>query len=560
MLSPMRLRIAAVTLAAAAISALAQTTAYINANAHTVDPAHPRVQAFLVEGDRFTAVGSNGHITGLIGHEETIVDLGGRTVLPGLIDAHGHLLGLGQLRAGVVDLTGATSYDEVIARVRARADETPPGQWILGRGWDNESWPDRALPDHDALSEATPRHPVWLVRVDGHAALGNTRAMQLAGIDRATVSPPGGEILRRATGDPTGVFIDNAETLVERHIPESARGEAETLLLAAQEACLRVGLTGVHDMGVGPDVAELMQRMEADGRLKLRVAVAIDARNAIRYFEENAPYQGPRITIASAKLYLDGAMGSRGAWLLEPYADRPRDDNGVPYTGLAIAEPEFIEAVARHALRKHYQVFTHAIGDRANREVLDAYERASLATGFPLAPARFRVEHAQLLNEYDLPRFARLGVIASMQPTHCTSDMRWVEERVGQDRARGAYAWASLLRSGAVIASGSDFPVESENPFLGFYAAITRQNAGGMPESGWRPEERMTRAEALRTMTLDAAYGAFQDHRVGSITPGKQADFIVLDRDVMTIEPRAILETRVLRTVIAGETVYRSVE
>ncbi len=551
---------AACTLAVFASSALAQLTAYINANAHTIDPAHPRAEAFLVEGDRFTAVGSNDDIAGLIGHEDTIVDLAGATVLPGLIDAHGHLVGLGQLRAGVVDLTGTTTYDEVIARVRARADETPPGQWILGRGWDNESWPDRALPDHDALSEATPRHPVWLVRVDGHAALANTRAMQLAGIDRATVSPSGGEILRRDNADPTGVFIDNAESLVERHIPASARGDAETLLLAAQDACLRVGLTGVHDMGVPPDLADLLKRMEADGRLKLRVAAAIDARNAIPYFETSAPYHGPRLSVAAAKLYLDGAMGSRGAWLLEPYDDRPRDDNGLPYTGLAVAEPDFIEAVAKHALQKHYQVFTHAIGDRANREVLDAYERASVATGFPLAPARFRIEHAQLLNEHDLPRFAHLGVIASMQPTHCTSDMRWVEDRVGKDRAAGAYAWASLLRTGATVAAGSDFPVESENPFLGFYAAITRQNAQGSPEGGWRPEERMIRAEALRTMTLDAAYAAFQDHRLGSITQGKQADFIVIDRDIMTIEPRDILETTVLRTVIAGEMVYRSAE
>jgi predicted amidohydrolase YtcJ len=556
-----RMRTPAVIVACLASCVAAQTTAYLNANAHTADADRPRVEAFLVEGERFVAAGSNAEIRSHPGFDANdAVDLEGRTVLPGLIDAHGHLIGLGQLRAGVVDLAGTTTYDEVIARVRARAKETPPGQWVLGRGWDNESWPDNALPDHTALSEATPSNPVWLGRVDGHAALANARAMQLAGIDRATPSPDGGEILRGPDGRPTGVFVDNAEALVERVIPEAARGDAETMLLAAQEACLAVGLTGVHDMGISPDVADLLRQMEADGRLKLRVAGALSSWYAIEYFETNPPYAGPRLSVAAAKLYIDGAMGSRGAWLLEPYADRPTDDDGIPYTGLAVAEPDFIEAVAAHALRKHYQVFTHAIGDRANREVLDAYERAATSTGVALAPARFRVEHAQLLHPDDIPRFAELGIIASMQPTHCTSDMRWVEARVGDDRAKGAYAWASLLKSGAIISAGSDFPVESVNPFLGFFAAVTRQNAGAMPAGGWRAEERMTRAEALRSMTLHAAYGSFQEHRVGSITPGKQADFIVIDRDVMTVEPIEILETKVLRTVIAGETVYRSHE
>jgi len=558
------LALLAVTIASAACAG----TAYLNANAYTASPDHPRAGAFLVRDGAFAAVGSEAEVRTAMEPGDDVIDLHGRTVLPGLIDAHGHLAGLGALRVGVVDLAGTTSYEQVIERVAARAEQTPEGEWILGRGWDNESWTnptdDKRLPDHAELSAAVPDHPVWLARVDGHAALANRAAMDTADISPETRDPDGGELLRDPGGALTGVFVDNAESLVERAIPAGARGDPESMIRAAQDACLAVGLTSVHDMGVHPQSAAMYRELAERGVLKLRVHAACPSAFAVRYFEEHEPYRSDRFSYAAVKAYIDGAMGSRGAWLLEPYADRPvyesgasgGDRAGEPYTGLAVQEPAFIELLARHGLEHGYQVFTHAIGDRGNREVLDAYERAAASTGRDLRAARFRVEHAQLLAPADIPRFAALGVIASMQPTHFTSDMRWVEDRVGTARAKGAYAWASLLRTGAVIAAGSDFPVESHNPFLGFYAAVTRQNSAGLPEAGWRPEQRMTREETLRSMTLDAAYSVFMEDRVGSIKPGKLADFIVIDRDVMTCEAAEIIGTRVLRTVVGGETVF----
>jgi len=537
---------------------------YHNANIYTMDPERPRAEALAVVGERLVAVGTARDALEAAGEGATTHDLGGATVLPGLIDAHGHLAGLGQLATGVLDLSGTGSYAEVIQRVRARAADLPEGSWIIGRGWDHESWPAvdgaRALPHHGPLSEAVGAHPVWLARVDGHAALANARAMELAGVDAGTRSPPGGELLRDAAGEPTGVFVDNAEALVERAIPEGARPGPERTILAAQRMCFQAGLTGVHDMGVHPATIGLYRRLAEQGRLRLRVYALVSGPHAVRYFEANEPFSGDRLSVRGAKLYMDGAMGSRGAWLLEPYADRPTDDRGRPYTGLAVSEPSLVRSVAAHGLDRGYQVATHAIGDRANREVLDAYARAADAAGVALPAARFRVEHAQLLHRSDIGRFAALGVIASMQPTHCTSDMRWVEDRVGHERALGAYAWASLLRTGAVIAAGSDFPVESHNPFFGLHAAVTRQNREGLPEGGWMAHERMTREGALRSMTLDAAYAQFAEDRLGSLEAGKLADFVVIDRDVMVCPADKIPGTRVLRTVVGGEEVYRAGE
>ena len=539
-------------------SAQPADTVYVNANIHTVDPDKPRAEAMAVRGERIAAVGSRGEVGELIGPRTEVVDLRGMTVLPGLIDGHGHLTGLGAIQLGVIDLAGTTSYDEVIEMIEARAAETPEGEWILGRGWDHESWPEKRLPHHRRLSEAVPNHPVMIGRVDGHADLANAKAMGLAGVDRNTESPPGGEVLVGENGEPTGVFVDNASGLIGRAVPPGARGSTEDLIIAGQQAALEAGLVGVHDMGIQPSGVEVYKRLEAEGVLKLRMDLALSAPFAVRYFEENEPYVGDRVTARAAKLYMDGAMGSRGAWLLEPYSDRQTDSQGEPYTGLALTEPERIEFISRHGLEKGYQIRVHAIGDRANREVLDAFERAAASTGADLRAARFRVEHAQLLSPADIPRFGEMGVIASMQQTHATTDMRWMGDRVGQERLEGAYAWATLSRSGAVIVGGSDFPVERHSPFRGLYAAITRQDERGNPPGGWLPDERMTRDQMLRSFTIDAAFAAFAENQRGSLEPGKLADFIVLDRDPMTIEPIDILGTRVLRTVISGETVYES--
>lgn len=556
--------------AASPVPPQAEVTIYTNANFHTLDPRDVRAEALAVAEGRILAIGSRDAVRQAVaGRQSITVDFGGRTVLPGLIDAHGHMASLGSFGIGVLDLSTARSWDDAAVRIATSARARDKGDWILGGRWDHESWPGRELPTHEQISFAAPDNPVWLRRIDGHAGIANVRALQIANITRETPDPPGGEIIRDDHGEPTGLLIDTAMELVSRHIPPEARGAGRDLILHAQELCLAAGLTSVHDMGISPADVAIYQDLEAEGRLKLRIYAMISGHHAMRYFDRNKPIiaSAPqdRVTVRSTKLYMDGAMGSRGAWLLEPYADRPIGPDGDPYTGLAVSQPAFIEAVATHALAKGYQVCTHAIGDRANREVLDAYERA-MGTGGAAAEGelqrdhRFRIEHAQLLSPADIPRFAELGIIASMQPTHCTSDMRWVEDRVGAERARGAYAWASLLRSGAMIAAGSDFPVESHNPFLGFHAAITRQTVDGLPAGGWLPQERMTRQEILRAMTLDAAYASFQDNDKGSLEVGKFADFIIIDRDVMTCDVADIPATRVLMTVIAGEVVYDSWE
>ncbi len=529
------------------------TAVYLNGNIHTLYAPQPRAEAMAVAGERIVAVGSNAEIRKLLQPETKIVDLQGHTVLPGLIDAHGHVASLGMFGLGRIDLSSAASFDDVVAVIAERVKSAKPGEWIVGGRWDHESWPDRKLPTHEKLSAVSPDNPVWLTRVDGHAGLANAAAMRLAGVGRDSGAPSGGEILRGPNHEPTGVFVDNAESLIARHIT-GLNDDPEAVILKAQEMCLSAGLTGVHDAGISPREVELYRRLAESGRLKLRVYAMVSADAAVEWFEHHEPIIGPRLTVRSCKLYMDGAMGSRGAWLLEPYADRQTDEKGQPYMGLAVSRPEFIRQMAEHGLRHGYQVCTHAIGDHGNRAVLDAYALA--LSRKPAEDHRFRIEHAQLLHPDDIPRFARLGVVPSMQPTHCTSDMRWVVNRVGARRARGAYAWASLLRTGVPIAAGSDFPVESHNPFLGLYAAITRQDAQGEPAGGWLPGERMTREEALRAFTLGAAYAAFEEGLKGSLERGKLADFIVIDRDVMTCEPGEILETRVLRTVIGGETVY----
>ena len=524
-----------------------------NANIHTLDPARPRAGAIAVAGGRIVAVGGRADVIALRQAATRMVDLEGATVLPGLIDAHGHVASLGSYALGRLDLSQASSFDEVVEMVAAAARNAEPGTWILGGRWDHESWPSRTLPTHAQLSAATPDNPVYLTRVDGHAALANAAAMKLAGVDRDTGAPAGGEILKDAAGEPTGVFVDTAKGLILRQIGDEGPSFAD-LVLKAQETCLAVGLTGVHDMGISPAEIDEYRRLADTGKLKLRVYALVDGTHAIDYFAKHNPLIGDRLTVRAAKLYADGAMGSRGAWLLKPYADRPVDNAGRPYTGLNLMKPEFLRMVAEDGLRKGYQVCTHAIGDAGNRITLDAY--AIALSRRPTKNHRYRIEHAQLLEAKDIPRFAALGVLPSMQPTHCISDMRWVYDRVGAERAKGAYAWASLRKTGVPIPGGSDFPIESPNPLLGIYAAVTRQNLQGEPAGGWHPEQRMTRDEALRSFTIDAAYAAFEEKDKGTLVPGKLADFVAFDRDVMTCEVAEIPKARVLRTVIGGETVY----
>jgi predicted amidohydrolase YtcJ len=522
-----------------------------NGRIYTVDDGRPVADAMAVRGGRVAFVGSQRGALALRGPSTRIIDLDGRTVIPGMVDAHAHLLGLGQaLRT--VDLVGTRSYDEVIARVTARAREVPAGSWIQGRGWDQNDWADTRFPTHDALSRAVPEHPVYLTRVDGHAALVNARAMREAGLTSASTDPPGGRIERDPGGAPSGVLVDAAMGLVSRTIPAMTRDEIRAATLAAIREANRWGLTGIHDAGVERTTIDVYEALAREGRYDLRnyVMIRSDDSTLAHYFRrgpQSALHDG-RLWIRAIKISADGALGSRGAALLEPYSDEPA------HSGLILTPPERIRAVAERALRAGFQLNVHAIGDRGNRVVLDAYEAALSAV--PMADHRFRVEHAQILHHADIPRFAELDVIPSMQSVHQTSDMYWAGSRVGPARLLGAYAWRSLLATGVVIPNGSDFPVEAVNPLLSFHAAVTRQDGNDWPVGGWYPEQKMTRDEALKSMTIWPAYAAFQERDLGSLSPGKYADFVILDRDIMTVAESEILGAKVLGTYIGGRAVH----
>ena len=524
-----------------------------NARVYTADEARPLAEAFAVRDGRVVFVGSRSEADALKGASTRVVDAGGKTVIPGMVDAHAHFAGLAQtLRS--VDLVGTRSYDEVVARVVERARTTPKGTWIQGRGWDQNAWGDTRFPTHEKLSAAVPDHPVVLTRVDGHATLVNTAAMRVAALTAASKDPSGGKIQRDAQGNPTGVLVDNATDMVDSKVPPPTAASTRAALKDAIDVMHRWGLTGMHDAGATRGVIDIYEQMAQARELNLRLYVMIgDDSLALAHYMQVGPrsalYDG-QLWVRAIKLYADGAMGSRGAALLEPYSDDPNN------TGLLLSAPAHIRDVAQRALARGFQVNTHAIGDRGNRIVLDAYEQALKAT--PTADHRFRVEHAQTLNYDDIPRFAQLGVIPSMQASHQTSDMYWIGKRLGPTRVLGAYAWRSLINSGVVIPNGSDFPVEQVNPLISFHASIARQDANDWPAGGWLPEQRMTREEALRSMTLWPAYAAFQEKELGSLSPGKFADFVMLDQDIMRVPAELVLKTNVIATYVGGREVYRA--
>jgi predicted amidohydrolase YtcJ len=523
-----------------------------NGPIYTADTAHPTAEAVAVRDGRIVRVGSNADVMRLKGPQTEILDLQGATLVPGLQDAHGHVLGLGASLT-TLDLRDTPTSTRIEELVAERAKTVPAGQWILGSGWDQNDWPEKAWPTREILDRAAPNHPVLLERIDGHASWANSRAMQAAGIDATTPDPSGGRLIRDATNIPTGILVDTAQRLVKRHVTEPSAAEVEARVLAADRAMSSVGLTMVHDAGASSPTIALYRRLAAEGRLNTRLYVMIDSSPATttEWFK-----RGPlldrdhRVTVRAVKLYADGALGSRGAELLEPYDDEPGN------RGLLVTPPERLATIAREAAGAGFQPATHAIGDAANRRVLDIYE--TVEREVPGARAlRPRIEHAQILDALDIPRFASLGVIASVQPTHCTSDMPWALARIGAARvAEGAYVWQKLLHSGARLAAGSDFPVERPDPLLGFYAAVTRQTVHGEPPGGWTPAERLSRDEALGAFTVDAAYAAHAEQDLGSIAAGKLADFVVLSRDIMRTPPADILRTAVVRTIVAGRTVY----
>ena len=523
-----------------------------NGRIHTVDDSLPDATALAVDGGRVLYVGDSAGAMAFQADDTEFVDLQGNTVIPGMVDAHAHLAGLGAALRNV-DLVGTESYAQVIERVVARAREVPAGTWILGRGWDQNDWPNTRFPTHEALSRAVPDHPVVLTRVDGHATLVNAAAMREASLTSATPDPSGGRIERLPDGSPSGVLVDRAMGLVSRAIPPTSAEELRASVLAAVAEANRWGLVGVHDAGVGRRVIDVYEALAAEGRYELRnyVMISSDDSTLAHYFArgpQNGLHNG-RLWIRAIKISADGALGSRGAALHAPYSDEPS------HSGLLLATPERIKDVAVLALQNGFQLNVHAIGDRGNTVVLDAFEQA-LAEA-PAEDHRFRVEHAQILTPDDIPRFAELRVIPSMQASHQTSDMYWAERRVGPERIKGAYAWRALLNTGVVIPNGSDFPVEQVNPLISFHSSVTRQDAKNWPDGGWYPEQTMTRDEALKSMTIWPAHAAFQDSVMGSISPGKYADFVVLDRDIMTVPDSAILGTRVLATYLGGRAVYQ---
>ncbi len=478
-----------------------------------------------------------------------VVDLSGRYVFPGWSDAHGHLEGLGEALE-IADLRGAASAAEAARKIARNASTLPAGAWGQGRGWDQNLW--SGFPDARDLDTVVSDRPAAAERVDGHALWVNTKALQAAGIGPSTADPPGGRILRRPDGSPSGVLIDNAATLISRAMPEPSPADRERRLLAAARACARAGLTEVQDAsGYGPESIAALERLAAAGKLPIRVyaTVSPDAKLLPEAFRRGFRIGSGTdfLTVRAIKAYADGALGSRGAALLADYSDEPGK------RGLLVTPPERLDAVAKEARLRGWQVWIHAIGDRGNRLALDAFRRAAdSAAPAPPGGLRPRIEHVQVVALDDIPRFAAEKVIASIQPTHATSDMPWAEKRVGPQRIQGAYAWRRLEKAGARLAGGSDFPVESENPLLGFYATVTRMDPSGQPPGGWRPQERLSRAEALALFTTGAAYAAFQEDRRGRIAPGFEADLTVLDADPMTVTEREILSIAAPFVVVGG--------
>jgi predicted amidohydrolase YtcJ len=519
---------------------------------YTADSSRPTVEAFAVRGGRFAYAGSRDSALALRGKGTRVLDLGDATVVPGLADAHAHLTDLG-FSLQSVDLRGLDSYAEVVRRVAERARAIPKGRWITGYGWDQNRWPGKRFPTSAALDSAVPDHPVLLDRIDGHAVLANRAAMQAAGITSQVKDPDGGRIERLAGGVPSGVFVDNAMALVRRAVPAPTDDEIRSALMAAAQDVNRWGLVSIQDMGEPRRNIEQIEALARDGKLPIRayVMIADDSADLAHYFERGPQaglYDG-HVWIRGIKLYADGALGSRGAALLAPYADDPGN------RGLLVSSEQHLEQRTEDALRHGFQVSTHAIGDRGNRNALDAYEAALKAV--PTPDARLRVEHAQVLSPADIPRFAKLGVIPSMQASHQTSDMPWAEDRLGPERVKGAYAWRSLLETGVIIPNGTDFPVEQVNPFITFHSAVSRQDSTGHPPGGWYPDQRMTRDEALKSMTIWPAHAAFQDSVMGSISRGKYADFTVLDQDIMTVPADRIQKTHVVVTYLGGTPVYQ---
>jgi predicted amidohydrolase YtcJ len=515
----------------------------------TGDPAHPWAEAIAARSGEIVAVGSWEDIQRFRGQATKVLDRSRGLMIPGLIDAHGHLTELGAEREQI-DLRGVASLDEVAARVQAKITAAPADSWILGRNFDQSLYPGGVFPTKAVLDKVAPDRPVWLIRVDGHAGWANSEALRRAKISRDTKPPSDGQILRDESGEPTGILVDGAAGLVWRVVPPASKDDIARRLLKAQTLCLEAGLTSAHDAGVSAIEAEVYRMLDQEGKLKLRVyGMATPPSGREVAFASTPPIPRKperRFELRAIKLFIDGAMGSRGALMFEPYSDDSKN------SGLLLIDPKVLQDTTIAGLKHGWQICTHAIGDKGNALVLDAFAAAKKAV--PEAKdVRLRIEHAQVVRKSDVARFAQLGVISSMQPSHSSDDMRWADARLGPERVQGAYAWHWFLDAKVPLAFGSDFPVEIVNPFWGIYAGITRQDPQGLPAAGWHPNQKLTLEETLRGFTAGAAYAAFEENRLGILRPGMRADFVVLDRDLFKVSPAEVLKTVVTQTVVDGE-------
>ncbi|HEV2806446.1 MAG TPA: amidohydrolase [Chthoniobacterales bacterium] len=551
-------------LCSTAMAAAENQTVFVNGNIYTMNQRQPRAEAIAVKGDRIVFVGSNADAKKYQADGARTVDLAGKTVVPGLTDSHCHIFGIGE-RELTLNLEGTNTLEDFLAKVKERVAKTEPGKWVTGRGWIETFWKPPQFPTRADLDKIAPNNPVWLTRADGHAAIANTAALRIAKIEKDTPNPFGGEILKdKQTGEPTGMLLDHAQELVRKNIPQPTEAERREAFVVGVKRELSLGWCEIQNAGSDLNDPPLMRQALASGDAKIRVYNAAYGPGpaAAALLRDGPILNENRFTQRTIKVVFDGALGSRGAALLAPYSDAP-DTSGF------LREKETdLQPMLEEALRKGIQVETHAIGDRANRVILNLYEEASKkVNGKALGDARWRVEHAQILSAQDLPRFAKLGIIASMQPSHAISDLFFAPSRLGKERLAGAYAWQSLLKSGAIICGGSDAPVERGEPMIEFYAAVTRRplpgrseglSAEALAKEEWHPEQAVTREQALKMFTLAPAYAAFEEKDKGSIEPGKLADLTVLSADIMKIPEPEILKTTCAMTVVGGGIAYEA--